>query len=262
MKGTTLSFRKILSIYRITDWLYFIGFSLFGYFFSLHNIRLLQLIFLSAFILSFAYSLNEYYDKNKGKFKFFPYFPLFLSFFFLSGLTLTQILSYLFFIIIFYFYSAPPRLKGVPFLGSFLNGIGFSLLFLLGYGRLDLFACFFSLLLFSLEMPAQLIHEVVDYEEDKRDKINTTTIYLGKGGSKSLCYVFLLASVITSFLISLALEVHSTLLFVPFSLYFLDEIKETNLKQKLFQKLRRRYKILGTSTGSLFLLLNILKIIR
>ncbi len=83
-------------------------------------------------------------------------------------------------------YSAPPRLKAVPFVGTMTNVGIFTPLFWLGApldgGAAGLWGVFVLLLLQN-----QLLHEEEDLPEDLRARIVTTAAMLGRPGVRITC---------------------------------------------------------------------------
>lgn len=97
-------------------------------------------------------------------------------------------------------YSAGPRLKALPLLGSALNVGNFAPLLAVGLARddappgLGALAQWFALLL----LQNQLLHEAADAEEDARGGVHTTFLRLGRRGSAGLagvCGLLLVATV-------------------------------------------------------------------
>lgn len=243
---------SLFRIYRLFNWFYYLGFILIG--FSIKsplNIDIMKLLFFGAFLLSYAYSFNDYYDKHEKK-KFFI-LPLIFSFLFLSLFNIFQIIISLIFLIIVTFYSLHPfRWKAKPFISSLCNGIGFTLLFWLGYSTFDFIGLLFSLLLFSLEMVAQFIHEIVHMKEDIEDKIKTTAIFIGIKKIKSVCLLFLFISILLSLWLY-TLEIVNIIFILAttiFSIYFILRI----LIDKTGEKIRKEYRYFGIIIGIIYLL--------
>ena len=245
--------KKFVEVYRVKHWYYYLGFILLGFsLVSPFNLGLLTLLFLGAFLLAYAYSFNDFCDEGEK-----PYFifPLALTILMLPFLNFSQLILTLFSLFIATAYSARPlRLKAKPFLSSLCNGIGFSILFLLGYSvrTVDSTALLFFLLFFSFNMVAQFIHEVVDLKEDRRSKVITTAVLLGEKNIKKLSCLFLLFSFLISFYLFCLnvlnlLLVFTTFLFVAFFIYRI-------FIRKIDEKLRREYKILGTIIGFIYLI--------
>jgi 4-hydroxybenzoate polyprenyltransferase len=243
--------KKLVEVYRVKHWYYYLGFILLGFsLVSPFNLGLLTLLLLGAFLLAYAYSFNDFCDEGKK-----PYFifPLVLSILLLPLLNFSQFILTVSFLFIVTAYSARPlRLKAKPFLSSLCNGIGFSMLFLLGYSvrTVDSITLLFFLLFFSFNMIAQFIHEVVDLREDRRNKIITTAVFLGEKNIKKLSCIFLLFSFFVSLYLYYLnvfnlLIVFITSLFVAFFIYRIS-------RSKIDEKLRREYKILGIAVGLVY----------
>jgi 4-hydroxybenzoate polyprenyltransferase len=243
--------KKFVEVYRVKHWYYYLGFILLGFsLVSPFNLGLLTLLFLGAFLLAYAYSFNDFCDERKK-----PYFifPLALTILMLPFLNFSQLILALLFLFIVTVYSGRPlRLKAKPFLSSLCNGIGFSILFLLGYSvkTLDSVALLFFLLFFSFNMIAQFVHEVVDLSEDKKNKIITTAVFLGEQNIKKLCYFFLLLAFFLS-LYLFCLNVLNILLFFATALFVVFFIYKI-FNHKIDKKLRKEYRNLGVLLGLIY----------
>lgn len=237
--------KKIISIYRIKDWIHYLGYNLIA-FSILKNFNIF-IIFLSSLLLSFVYSFNDYTDKNMKK-KFFLY-PLLFSFLFISLLSIFQLLVLFLFITIFFLYSwRVSYFEGKPIISTISNSIGFTLLFLLPFNFfLPKLAIHFSLLLFLLNTIAQLIHEICHYKEDRKIEKITTTVKIGINKSKKLVRILLLITLFFSFIF---FEKHKIIFFSTFlfSLYFLLKTKKINLKT------RKEFKKNGIIVGIMWLI--------
>ena len=246
---------NIIKVYRILDWFYYLGFILIG--FSVNSqldIDIIKYIFLGASLLAYAYSFNDFYDKREKNMFFI--LPLVLSFLLLPLFNYFQIIISLIFLIIVTFYSIYPfRLKAKPFIGSFCNGFGFTLFFLLGYfviHVINLIGILFTLLFFSFNMVAQFIHEIVHLKEDKRSKIITTVVFLGEKNIKRFCYFLLFIDFwigIHLFLLK-ALNILSFLSISFFTLFFIFQIRN----KRIDISTRKRYKFLGIIIGIILFL--------
>ncbi len=249
--------KNILEIYRVKDWYYYLGFILLGFSVKSNflSIDIIRYIILGIFLLAYAFSLNDYYDKHEKK-KFFI-IPLIFTFLILPLFNFSQIIVSLIFVTIVTLYSAYPfRLKAKPFICSFCNGFGFTLLFFLGYfytSTLNLKGILFASLLFCFNMVAQFIHEVVDYKEDRKSKITTTAILCGIRKMKIICIFLLFLSIILSISIC-SLERVNSLFFIftlIFSLFFMFRI----YKRKFDKNLRKIYKACGIVLGCFYFFL-------
>lgn len=254
----------LIKIYRIKNWLHYIGFFVLGYTLYQPTINfsfLLQMIEIS-FMLCYAYSLNQFFDKKMEKrYRIFPLIPLFLALVFLVFFDMTKKILVTLFIILVALYSTPKiRLKSFPIICSFSNNIGFSLLFLLGVpdNLTNVLTIKFFFLLFFLQSAAQFVHEIAHMREDKRESITTTAILLGENRTKKIYSIFLiLASVVSltfiSNTISFLLLTVPTLLFSSYFIILIDKIE--------ISKLRKKYRIYGILTGFVFLLNNIIRLV-
>ncbi len=245
---------NVLKVYRITDWYYYLGLTFIGFILSNPlGINIIKYIFLSSSLLSYAYSLNDFYDERRKE-KFFV-LPLILTIFILPLFNTLQIIFSILFITIVTLYSAEPfRLKTRPIVCSLCNGFGFTILFLLGYyfQTFPHVGILFASLFFSFNMVAQFIHEVVDIEEDKKNKITTTVILYGKENIKKLCYLFLWSAFLISLYLLHLKIVSLSFVFITFLFVVFFTIK---IRDKIDKKLRRDYRILGMVIGLIYLLL-------
>jgi 4-hydroxybenzoate polyprenyltransferase len=246
---------NIIKVYRILNWYYYLGFILIGLSInSKLNIDIIKHIFLGASLLAYAYSFNDFCDKHEKKMFF--VLPLFLSLLLLPLFNFFQIIISLIFLIIVTFYSVYPfRWKTKPFIGSFCNGIGFTIIFLLGYSaasNIKTEGFLFSILFFSFNMVAQFIHEIVHLKEDKRSKIITTVVFLGEKNIKRFCYFLLFTDFwigIHLFLLK-ALNILSFLSISFFTLFFIFQIRN----KRIDISTRKRYKFLGIIIGIILFL--------
>jgi len=243
---------KIIEVYRIKDWYHYLGFVLIGFFLnSSFDSRLFLLLLTCSFMLSYAFSFNDFWDNGK---KAYFVFPLFLSFLLFPFLNMMQILLASIFLFIVTIYSLKPiRLKAKPFLSSLCNGVGFTILFLLGYclQSLDIKGLIFFMLFFCFNMVAQFIHEVVDLEEDKKNKDITTAVFLGEKNIKILSHTFLwLAFFFALYLFILKLV---NFLFLLATFFFTSFFSYRLVKDRIDSNLRKKYRSLGIITGLVYL---------
>ena len=235
---------KILKIFRVKEWIHYLGYTLIGSFLS-QNFNILNFV-VTPLLLSYAYSLNDYYDKKLRKKYFF--IPLVLFLIFLPLLPTFSAIVSIFFVILFTLYSWPKSyLEGKPFISTLSNSIGFTLLLILPFWGLKEFFInlYFILLIFLMNNAAQFLHEIVDYKKDKKINKITTTVKFGIKKSLTLFKLCLLAAILTSFslLEKFSLIPLSTILF---SLLFL-RIKKAN------KKVRKKFKELGIFIGIVYL---------
>ena len=151
------------------------------------------------------------------------------------------------------FYSYPhshPKiwLEGKPFISTISNSIGFTLILLFPFERVtDVFVYFyFLILIFLLNTAAQLLHEIVDYKEDKKINKITTTVKFGIRASLILFKFCLIATLLLAILLLRKLPLIS-LSTILFSLLFL-KIK------KVDRKIRRKFKEFGIFVGIIYLI--------
>jgi 4-hydroxybenzoate polyprenyltransferase len=247
--------KKYFDIYffRAEHWYYYLGFLLLGSSIKkIWDLTLLKNLLLGGFLLAYAYSLNDYYDQQQRKKLFI--IPLILSTFILPFFNFYQILLSLAFILIVTIYSVEPlRLKTKPCISSLLNGFGFISLFFIGYSTTFSFTfsgLLFGLLLFLYEMVAQLIHEIVDFKDDLKNRIMTTAVFIGKENTANICKLIIFStSVISLILLSLKIissfSFFSTLVFMVFNLY--------QITYKSDVKVRERYRNSGIILGLIYL---------
>jgi 4-hydroxybenzoate polyprenyltransferase len=245
---------NIIEAYRINNWYYYLGFILIGFLMSSSfNLNLLINLFLGSFILAYAYSFNDFCDKGR---KAYFILPLILSIFILPFLNHIQILLTLIFLFIVTIYSSKTiRLKAKPFISSFCNGIGFTILFLLGYTvkNFDLRGLIIFLLFFCFNMVAQFIHEMTDLKEDRKNGIISTAVFLGEGKIKKICYIFLWSTPLIGFYLFYFKFVNS--FFVIITLFFVLFFTYRFFQKKIDKNIRMEYRILGLILGFIYLLL-------
>jgi len=238
---------NILKEYRVKDWFHYLGYILLGSLAS-RNLNFINFL-LGFFMLSYAYSFNDFFDK-KLKNKLFI-LPLLLSLIFLPFLSKLQLIFYFSFILIFTLYSWPVTyLEGRPLLSTISNSIGFLLIFFLPFINIEKLLQFldFSLLLFLLNTVAQIIHEIVDYKEDKKNEKITTAVSFGHKNSISLLRLVL----IVVFLLSLFL--FSRFKFISLSTFLFTTYFLFLSYRKVDSKFRKWFKCLGIVCGVTYLL--------
>ena len=242
---------NLFEIYRVKDWYYYLGFILIGFFLtSSFYSRLLIFLLFGSFLLAYAFSFNDFWDEGK---KAYFLFPLLLSILLFISLNIMQIVLASIFLFIVTVYSAKPlRLKSKPFFSSLCNGIGFSLLFLIGYCviNLDLNGIIFFFFFLCFNMVSQFIHEAVDIDKDREKRILTTGVLLGKRKLKKLCYVFLWLSFFTCLYLFYIKIVNFLFLFTTifFVIFFTNKL----IKCKIDRNLRKNYKTFGIFAGFIY----------
>jgi len=245
-----------LAIFRIRNWFYYLGYFVLGFALFYREFKVFNLFyflpsfFASGFALAYAYSFNTVIDK-KLKSKCFVY-PLVGCLFLLFFLPITSFIYLTVFLIITTLYSLPGvRLKGIPFVSLFVNAIGFNLIFMTGYFSYfftDLFFLFFTLL-FVLNLVAQLIHEIHHFSDDKKQKIKTTAVFLGR----KTCYIMI--RIFLTFLIFFSLLITFQYKFIlmgvstlAFSFYFLVRITKKEISE-----IRKQFRNYGILIGIIYL---------
>ena len=248
--------RKINAIYRITDWLHYLGFALVGFTLKISridavNFKLFFLIlFFSSLLLAYAYSLNDYFDEGKNK----KYFllPLVFSLILLPFLNPNQIIWAIIFLVFFTLYSVKEiSLSRLPVAGTLVNTFGFLSIFMIGYMTKEGIAVLgivFFILLAIYQTVAQLIHEKVHLEEDTAAGRKTSVFYLKEKLTFLLRIMLLLTIPLALFLLLKTNFVLFAIACILFSLVFFVKA------DKVDRELRKRYKLVGMAAGIFFLL--------
>jgi 4-hydroxybenzoate polyprenyltransferase len=198
---------------RVKDWWYHNGVFLLGITFTdtcrVSTFSLLKGFLVVSLYLAYGYGLNEYCDKSYRKYNnvyFFKSFygialhlllavNLILSFFWVNRLFSFVIIG----AVLSWIYSSYPfRLKLKPIFRLFLNGFGFSLLFLMGInitGSLDATSFIMWFYLFLLFIFFELVHDLDDLEQDRQEGIRTLPVIIGIQKTKKiiLTSVFILS---------------------------------------------------------------------
>lgn len=235
---------KILTLFRFRDWIHYLGFIVLGLVFGGFSINLFILLLTSVALLSYAFSLNEVYDKGL-KTKLFLW-PLVISIILLIFLNLVQILFALIFIIIMTMYSYQfPRLKSKPIICTLCNAVAFPCLFAIGFFELGIlnynFIYFFSILLL-LSFVIQLIHELSDIDDDKINGVITTAIKFEEDKVRILLWLSLvIIMIITTLFLPSRYYLFSLILFI---FYFVIRIKRDD-----WHRIRIEFKYIGTAIG-------------
>lgn len=244
--------KKLVETYRISEWAYYVGFVLIGM--ACQRTYAVYLPLLATAMLAYAYSLNDFYDLKKKSIIFI--YPLILGFLIFPLLTFVQILISLLFLFIVTTYSVKPfRFKNKKIISTFYNGMGFALLFILGFSVVEIFSIrliLLSLIFFLFNIVAQLIHEICHFESDKKSKTLNTTVVYGEKFSINLSIILLAMCILISVTL-LYLNLISILFFltsVAFSSYFAVKFFTT----KVDKSFRNMYKKLGVLAGFLFLI--------
>jgi len=241
---------KLVSEYRVFDWIHYLGFALLGMAFQ--KTCALYLFPFVALLLAYAYSLNNFYDLRK-KSKVFLY-PLIISLPFFLLLNFIQIFISLLFLFMVTTYSARTfNVKNKKIISTIYNAFSFTLIFFLALFVIEDFSLrilLLSLFFFLLNLVAQFVHEICHFEKDRRQKTLNTTVAYGKKFSMKLSFISLI----------LVIPVSGTLLFFHFvnvlffvvstifSIYFAVKIFTT----KIDSKFRKSYKKFGILAGFIF----------
>ncbi len=240
--------KRFLRICRVKDWLHYLGYVLLGCAIS-ENFNVFYFI-ISFFMLAYAYSINDYYDKKMNK----KYFllPLLFSIFSLLFLFSLNLFSFVFstlFLTIFTFYSWPKVwLEGKPILSTLTNGIGFTLLLILPFNSFQKIIKYssFIFLVFLLNIAAQLIHEIVDYKDDKKIKKITTCVKFGIRNT-FFTFKFLLLVIMLTSLSLFPVFPFVSIATIFFSIFFLAT-------KRINKSIRKKFKKLGVVCGSIYFL--------
>jgi 4-hydroxybenzoate polyprenyltransferase len=268
---------SLLRLYRVSDWLHFLGFTLLGVIFAsqpgtIGLSRTIMILAASAGLLGYAYSLNEFYDQELERshrngqvsgtgrntsHALFLALPLLGSFILLLQLSVVHFAIGVLFSILWTMYSCPVlRLKAFPVVCTMVNGVGFPVLFLMGFvaaaaPTLECILIFVTLVL--LEIPAQLIHEICHVNEDRLFLVCTTAVRYGEERAIDGALIGLLGVlVLVSFmLIQGILGLVSSLALLLFASIFAVGLMLARGRRLIadFGALRTQYKYAGTIAG-------------
>ncbi len=209
-----MSIIKYLKILRF-DWIYFLGIPVLGYIYDLENnhffsLRLFSILFTSSLYLFHGYLLNDYFDLYRktaeSEIKQFKVYLIICYIILLTNIIFSLlfakdlILIILFGAILAFAYSAFPfRLKSKPFINTFINCFGFSMLFFIGspISRKNLFESLLFFIFFMLILTViQVIHELSHFSKDKINNAITTTVLCKEGFSIFIIILSLVAVLI------------------------------------------------------------------
>jgi lycopene elongase/hydratase (dihydrobisanhydrobacterioruberin-forming) len=201
---------QVLRFVRVSDWFYFEGFAVLGFLMAIREGAPLSVptalasIVGCGFALAYAYSLNNCFDVDidrrtglrtvltEGELSRRTALSISLALLALSllvtALLTRQSMEYsLLFAVLWTAYSVPPvRFKSRPILGTLTNGVGFGLLFLMGYsalGAVGAVAFLFFGFLALIEIPSQLFHEMAHHAGDGMSGAWTTAVRFGTRAS-------------------------------------------------------------------------------
>jgi len=201
-----------LKFYRVKDWIKNLGIVLLGILVAKNlEIDILKGIIaflLSSFLLAYAFSLNDYSDwlfgkernymsqlktkkRNKLILIVFPLIiSLFISLIFFAHEVMI-IISFFLFVILYTFYSYPPRWKKNWKFSLFINAfcLGTLLLFI-GYfsqsSNPNWWLFMFSFIYFSYLLSSEVLHQISHIRRDKKANIKSFPIIFGIKGSVQL----------------------------------------------------------------------------
>ena len=248
--------QKFASIYRITDWLHYLGFVLMGFGLKITHIDIISLkslisvLFFCALLLSYAYSLNDYFDEVKKK----KYFllPLISLTALLPFFNFSQILLGTIFLILVTLYSFRGiSLMKFPITSTLSNSIGFILIFGIGYAAKEgiaILSLIFAFLLIIYQTISQLIHEKVHLEEDTAAGRKTSVFYLKERLAFCLRIMLLLTLPLAVFLLFRTDFFLFAFACILFSSFFFIKVSQID------KDLRKRYKLAGIIVGLFFLI--------
>ncbi len=277
--------------YRFSDWVHFLGFVFLGILFgarsgTLDLLHTFEVVVASSLLLAFAYSFNVLCDSevessvrlsrkamisHHSRGLLLSFFPAAVALT-LVAWSMETILLGLLVLLVWALYSfPPPRLKAIPVLCTITNGVGFSLLFLMGFAavaRLTSAALLFFCALVLLEIPGQLIHEVTHSQGDTLLGDKTTAVQCGvkrslEGAVLSLVgAIILLASMSSQGIINTLTALSVGSFAGVFVLVFLSERRNLNQEKgslgvahiARFRSLRAKYKYGGILAGVLLTL--------
>jgi len=247
--------KKINTIYRITDWLHYLGFALMGFVLKVSHIDIINLKLLffalvfSFLLLSYAYSLNDYFDEGKKK----KYFllPLIFSVALLPFLNFSQILLGAIFLALVTLYSFRGiSLMKFPVVSTLTNSAGFMLIFAIGYATeegVTILDLVFFFLLAIYQTVSQLIHERVHLKSDIESGRRTSVFYLREKLVLLLRMMLLFTFPLSLFLLFKTDFILFAVACMLFSLFFFIKVGEID------KKTRKRYKLAGIVVGLFFL---------
>ena len=262
---------KLISFFRIFDWMHLLGITLLGLFYVSNSVPLsaiLFALFISSLYLSYGYSLNEVFDTategrcgkktltsscfslNKGVFL--SSIPLVFVIIFSLLHSREMFLMVIFGVVLGWAYSAPPaRLKSKAIAGLLCNSLCFCPLFLIGAlssHRMSQELLGMAVYIGLAMLPLQLIHELDHKSADSSQGTNTTICKYGL--TKGLYLILFSLVLLTGWTVFLwyffavhVIFVFLTLLFsiaICWLLFVRYDIKKNSLNTYLL-KIRARY---------------------
>jgi len=267
--------KKMFIFYRVDEWFYFLSFAFWGYIVNIPaiiNINILRLggvITVSALYLAHGYALNDLFDSDyRSKVSFSFKKALYLSWLpLLAAIILAVIMNnvlLVYFIlagsVASYLYSGGPfRMKNIPIVELLLNAVCFVVIFLFGTassGKMHYHTTVIAVQIFILLLIYQLVHEIEDSEEDRRNNIHNTLHYLGFSNTfwvlSLLCFMLIGHAVYFWGRWSLVIAVCAGV----FSLFFLKMVRKSVRNGAVF--LKKHTRILGAGYGLALFIVSLL----
>ncbi len=271
---------SLINFYAVKDWVNVLGLVVIAFFASssmIFNLSLVLLLIVCSLLLAFARSINNYFDailekeKNyiqtsikkfgKNKALFLVGMPALISILLISIFvesTLAVAFS-LIFIFLAYSYSSPPfRFRNRTFLDAPINILGAVSIFTFAFlvdGQLNLIFYFFLIYVAWYYFLSEFLHQLSDYNFDKKSNRITTCVKLGtKKFFKILRFSFVipfLVSLIFIFIFYGNIFVILPIIFLVFNLLRFRKIFSRDLNQN-FENVRTS--IYGVHEGLLYIL--------
>lgn len=243
-----------IKIYRFVEWWYFLGLPILGYFydFSISFSNLLLNLFACFWGLAFAYSINNFFDKNFNYSLLIPLIPLMgivVSLFLLKNFLHLFVYLILFFVVILY--SLPPlELKRIVFASTMFNVISPPLLIIFGIGNLNKNILELIFIFICIFFTAQIYHELADLEKDRKESVVTFVQILGKKNSIIAGLIVL----ILGCLFSIKNKIFFIGTFTMFICALCNFILYLRNETTNFITFRKRYRTLGLIVGTFWLI--------
>lgn len=265
---------SLVKFYRVRDWIHLLGITLLGFVYvSCNPVNYLGLsvcILLSSLYLAFGYSSNTVFEQfllGKGHYHnlALSVLPAVLLLPMAGFYSVKMLLVFFVGVILSIAYSAPPfNLKSRPIMELFVNSSLFTVLFLVGsivvQGTITYNALVFSVFVFTLTIPFQLIQELGDMDVDRSNNLMTTAIYAKLLTVKAI----MISSTVISMLLSLIIPLPSqgsiwfnalTLLLCAFILIRTITLRNNDIIQFKQDRLIMRYAAIVYGTALLAVLI-------
>jgi len=243
--------KRCISLYRTSQWIHILGLPMLGFIYNstppLSAIPLLLTLVIGSLYLAHGYAVNDLFDtmvkyrnspsqfyREKGISSrtalLFCYAPFFINLIIVNLLSQKVLWLVISGWVLSYIYSAPPvRLKSRPPFDLIINSMGFSILFLIGYGAHntpDLNSLLMAGLFFILFLPLQLFHEITHLKQNQSENTTTVAARYGVKTAISLIFIFLIAFILWSFLLwTRGISMYIPLLSLIFALYITVYLK-------------------------------------